>query len=456
MKDQFLPKINEKKISLVNFFNKENLIFLILFPIISIYQFNYLNFYLLAILILNQSLKFHFLGYQKIIFKLYVFMLFLKRYLLDIPNQRFLNSLNNDIFWDNQLFLLQLRCNNDESFSYYFQLSGNFINCMEGGLGYDGAVNIGFGPLSKILKINLDIWNTTILISVLVGTIFLFFLIKIDINEKNLFGIFLFLSPSFIFLFDTLNLDILIFLVLIIYIFYLKNWNITFLIIFSIFSMLKLYPFGFIVGILCNNLKNKNFKDSIISSIFLIGNLIYILYSYLFEDFSLTQKPFTPVRTYGLQSDVEAIRKFYGFEYFKLYHLFLLVMMFYFVLLLLDKKSILSKNIKGKKDTRSFIIVTPVVLVISLFANYSYKLVFIFIIATVFHKNINNVEKIILYFFFFTNPLIMIFGISGSLDMIEVALFFLNRICGYYITFLIIKNFYYIFKETLSEYDLLN
>ena len=131
-------------------------------------------------------------------------------------------------------------------------------------------------------------------------------------------------------------------------------------------------------------------------------------------------------------------------------------MMFYFVLLLLDKKSILSKNIKGKKDTRSFIIVTPVVLVISLFANYSYKLVFIFIIATVFHKNINNVEKIILYFFFFTNPLIMIFGISGSLDMIEVALFFLNRICGYYITFLIIKNFYYIFKETLSEYDLLN
>ena len=342
MKDQFLPKINEKKISLVNFFNKENLIFLILFPIISIYQFNYLNFYLLVILILNQSLKFHFLGYQKIIFKLYVFMLFLKRYLLDIPNQRFLNSLNNDIFWDNQLFLLQLRCNNDESFSYYFQLSGNFINCMEGGLGYDGAVNIGFGPLSKILKINLDIWNTTILISVLVGTIFLFFLIKIDINEKNLFGIFLFLSPSFIFLFDTLNLDILIFLVLIIYIFYLKNWNITFLIIFSIFSMLKLYPFGFIVGILCNNLKNKNFKDSIISSIFLIGNLIYILYSYLFEDFSLTQKPFTPVRTYGLQSDVEAISRFYGFQYFKLYHLFLLVMMFYLILLLLDKESILS------------------------------------------------------------------------------------------------------------------
>jgi len=33
---------------------------------------------------------------------------------------------------------------------------------MVGGLGYDGPVNIGFGPLSKILKFNLDIWSTTI------------------------------------------------------------------------------------------------------------------------------------------------------------------------------------------------------------------------------------------------------------------------------------------------------
>ena len=407
-------------------------------------------------LVINQILKFNFYDYQKIIFKIYVILLFLKRYLIDIPNEKFLNSLNNDIFWDAQLFLLQLRCNFDEEFSYNFQLSKNFINCLDGGVGYDGTVNIGFGPLSKILKFNLDIWNITVIISILFGVALIIFLIKMEISEKNLFKFSLLLSPSFIFLFDTMNLDIAIFLALVMYTYFLKSWNITFLTIFSIFSMLKLYPLGFIIGIFIYNFINKNWKESIISAGFLLGNSIYILYNFLFNDFSLTQKPFAPVRTYGLQSDTKALMEFYGFEFFRMYHLILLIMMFYFVLLLLNKESVLKRNIQNNEDIRLFIITSPVVMVISLFANYSYKLVFIFIIATVFHKNINNVEKIILYFFFFTNPLIMIFGISGSLDMIEVALFFLNRICGYYITFLIIKNFYYIFKETLSEYNLVN
>lgn len=448
MRDQFLPKIINKNST---FLNIENLIFLFLFPLISIFQFNYLNFYFLTILVLNQLLKFNFYDYQKIILKLFVFFLFLKRYLVDIPNEKFLNSLNNDVFWDTQLFLLQLRCNFDKQFSYNFELSKNSINCLEGGLGYDGPVNIGFGPLSKILKFNLDIWNTTILISILFGIALVIFLIKIDISEKDLFKFSLLLSPSFIFLFDAMNLDIAIFLTSIIYLYFLKNWNFTFLIIFSLFSMLKLYPVGFILGIFIYNFINKNLKDSIISAGFLLGNSIYIIYNYLFNDFSLTQKPFTPVRTYGLQSDVQAIKRFYGFEFFRFYHLILLIMIFYFVLLVLNRKTILKKNIKNNTDIKLFIITTPVVLVISLFANYSYKLVFIFIISTVIHKNINNIEKTILYFFFFTNPLIMIYGISGGVSIIEFSLFFANRICGYYLNFLVIKNFYYIINESINK-----
>tara|TARA_B100000212_G_scaffold103622_1_gene76575 strand:+ start:2507 stop:3859 length:1353 start_codon:yes stop_codon:yes gene_type:complete len=448
LRDQFLPKIINKNST---FLNIENLIFLFLFPLISIFQFNYLNFYFLAILVLNQLLKFNFYDYQKIILKLFVFFLFLKRYLVDIPNEKFLNSLNNDVFWDTQLFLLQLRCNFDKQFSYNFELSKNSINCLEGGLGYDGPVNIGFGPLSKILKFNLDIWNTTILISILFGIAFVIFLIKLDISEKDLFKFSLLLSPSFIFLFDAMNLDIAIFLTSIIYLYFLKNWNFTFLIIFSLFSMLKLYPVGFILGIFIYNFINKNLKDSIISAGFLLGNSIYIIYNYLFNDFSLTQKPFTPVRTYGLQSDVQAIKRFYGFEFFRFYHLILLIMIFYFVLLVMNRKIVLKKNIKNNTDIKLFIVTTPVVLVISLFANYSYKLVFIFIISTVIHKNINNIEKTILYFFFFTNPLIMIYGISGGVSIIEFSLFFANRICGYYLNFLVIKNFYYIINESISK-----
>ena len=195
MREQFLFK---KKYKNSTFINKENLIFLFLFPIVSIFQFNYLNFFFLTVLVINQILKFNFYDYQKIIFKIYVILLFLKRYLIDIPNEKFLNSLNNDIFWDAQLFLLQLRCNFDEEFSYNFQLSKNFINCLDGGVGYDGTVNIGFGPLSKILKFNLDIWNITVIISILFGVALIIFLIKMEISEKNLFKFSLLLSPSFI------------------------------------------------------------------------------------------------------------------------------------------------------------------------------------------------------------------------------------------------------------------
>ncbi len=456
MKDQFLPKIfNQKNID-NNLINKENIFFLIIFPLVSLYKFNYLNFYLLLILVLNQIFKFNFKAYQKIIFKVYIFCLFLKRYFIDIPNEKFLNSLNNDIFWDTQLFFLQLRCNFNDLFSYNFQLSGNLINCLEGGLGYDGKVNIGFGPLSKILKLNLDIWNTTILFSILVSIVFLIYLIKIDINQIRLFDLTLILSPSFIFLFDSMNLDILIFLISVIYFYFLKKWNITFLIIFSIFCLLKLYPLGFILGIFIFNFINKDLKGSLISGGFLVGNFLYILYSYLFNNFALTQKPFAPVRTFGLLSDAEAIKRFYGFEFFRIYHLVLLVLGFYFVLILLDKKSILKKNINDNFDQRIFLMTSPVVLIISLFSNYSYKMVFIFIAATIIHKNITITEKVILYFFFFTNPLIMIFGISGGISVIEFSLFFINRLCGYYFTFLIIKNFYYIIKITLSKNNLNN
>ena len=118
-------------------------------------------------------------------------------------------------------------------------------------MGYDGTVNIGFGPLSKILKFNLDIWNITVIISILFGVALIIFLIKMEISEKNLFKFSLLLSPSFIFLFDTMNLDIAIFFSIShVHTYFLKSWNITFLTIFSIFSMLKLYPLGFIIEFL--------------------------------------------------------------------------------------------------------------------------------------------------------------------------------------------------------------
>ena len=76
--------------------------------------------------------------------------------------------------------------------------------------------------------------------------------------------------------------------------------------------MLKLYPIAFIVGITLFNFLNRNYKQSLISSVFLLGNGFYILYNYIFNEFSLTEKRYAPVRTFGITSDYLAINKYFG------------------------------------------------------------------------------------------------------------------------------------------------
>ena len=49
----------------------------------------------------------------------------------------------------------------------------------------------------------------------------------------------------------------------------------------------------------------------------------------------------------------------------------------------------------------------------------------------------------------------MIYGVSGGITLIEISLFFVNRICGYYLNFLIIKNFYYIITESINKIKLI-
>lgn len=457
MKDLFQLKISDQK-NFKLFFNKENLFFLFLFPIISFYRFDLLSFYLIMILLINLLFNFTFQPFQKIIIKIYIVLIFIKRYLFDIKNEKFLNSLNNDIFWDTQLFFLQLKCNFNENFSYRFQLSQNLIDCLEGGVGYDGAVNIGFGPLSKILEFSSDIWISTIIISVLVSLVILTYFLKIDLDDKNLFMFLLLICPSFIFLFDTMNLDIIIFITILFFLKYSNNLKIIFLLLLTFFSMLKLYPIAFIAGLFIFDLFNKNIREQIISGLFLLSNLIYIIYNYIYADFSLTEKPYAPVRTYGLLSDYEAIRKFYSFEYLNLFHFlsFGIISFFFIGIVVINRKTLFKKNVINFDDEKMFLVFFPAALMISLFANYSYKLIFIYPIATIFHKILNNSEKVIFYIFFFTNPLIQIFGVSGSQSDIEFIFFIVNRFCGYYIIFLILKNASIIFTEKIFKNKLPN
>ena len=422
------------------------------FPIVLFTKFEYLSIYLLLILIINLNSVFKFSSYQKNILKVYITFGFLKRYFFDIRNERNINSLNSDIFWDLQLFFLQLKCNLIEDFSYNFQFSNNLYNCLTGGPGHDGQINIGFGPLSKVMIFNTDIWIVTLIISIVLGLLVLSFVTKFKL-ENNLFSLFLVISPSFIFLFDTMNLDLVIFIISCLFIYCFKNWNLIFLIILSFFSMLKLYPIAFIAGITLFNFLNRNYKQSLISSVFLLGNGFYILYNYIFNEFSLTEKPYAPVRTFGITSDYLAINKYFGYEFFQINHVIAIFLMFFLFIgiLVFNKESVLKPNITNTFDKKVFIICSPTAIVIALFANYSYKLIFFFLIASILEKTLSKSEKTIIYYLFFTSPLILIFGISGGYSFIEFLHFISNRLCGYYFLFLIFKNLYFIFKQFTGD-----
>ena len=189
MREKYLLKINNLANTIPKSFSKEFLLISLFFPIVLFTKFEYLSIYLLLILIINLNSVFKFSSYQKNLLKVYITFGFLKRYFFDIRNERNINSLNSDIFWDLQLFFLQLKCNLIEDFSYNFQFSNNFYNCLTGGPGHDGQINIGFGPLSKVMIFNTDIWIVTLIISIVLGLLVLSFVTRFKL-ENNLFSLF--------------------------------------------------------------------------------------------------------------------------------------------------------------------------------------------------------------------------------------------------------------------------
>ena len=174
------------------------------------------------------------------------------------------NYLSKDelpIFWDLQSFLQLINCNYDFNYEFVFLNTTKLVSCIN---------DMGFGPLSFYIGGKLN----TQLITILFAAFYLFFLFfllykKFKTNELVKMTLLL-ISPSFLFLFESLNPDIFIF----IYFSYrliIKRDNLSFnivdLVILTFFTQIKIYTLAFLFGILAYQYLKKertmNFSSKI-------------------------------------------------------------------------------------------------------------------------------------------------------------------------------------------------
>lgn len=282
----------------------------------------------------------------------------------------------SSIFWDMQNFLHFLNCDFKDSYVY------KFINeervCGE---------TIGYGPLSRLISLNFDIWNFT-----LVFFFAFFFIIMVLIfrstNYTMLFVIFA-IAPSFNFLIFSLNADIFVFLFYL-YIFSKNDYVLNYLDLFllTILIQLKFYPVALLLGFFIFQLVNKSSskKSKLILFAILLLNSASLAYD-LFVNRSPLPEPISYTRTFGLYHDYLLIKEVVGLDEI----IYIVPALFFISFAVLYKypnllQQLIYKNLTSLDLNNKFIVFFPTALLINLFQNFGYKFIFNFFIIYIFFK----------------------------------------------------------------------
>lgn len=407
-------------------YKKEILLFGLLFPLIIYFEHTYFNYFLLFTLLIHSFSKIKIDKNISIVIKFNTVFFYFSRYIYSFKKEGFVYpEMASDIFFDMQLFLLSLKCNSEVSFSYKFMFSNQIFNC---------PVDIGFGPTSEQIKYPFDVWYGTLLIAILVFIFILFFIIKFKLSEQNLFIYLMIISPSFIFLFEQLNLDILIFIVLSTFIYYYdKLPKSIFYLTIVIFTSIKIYPIGFLLGSMVLSYSKKDRGELLKSGFFTTICLAYLYYYFILNNFELGTIPYNPLRTIGIYSDYLSIVKFYGLDFYGLKTGLITFFILFFISLI--NSFIEIEKYKTKND-EIFLLYLPTFLIISVYANYAYKLIYLMPLFWLLHNSLKEGEKIISYIMFLSTPSIFIFDFLGGKSIFEFFFIIISRV-GYYYLFIL-------------------
>ena len=339
------------------------------------------------------------------------------------------------IFWDMQNFIHYLKCNS-EQLTHNYKFNNILDQCPS---------TIGYGPLTEYIKIfGFDIWNLTLAFAITFTVICIIFLFKSDINILLLVTIFI--SPSFQFLYYSLNSDIFV----VVYLCWILNKNnykkTTFsFIILAILSLIKTYPVLIYFGYLLLAILSKNRKEIKKILVFFILTLVFLINHYLVNSAFLPD-PISFTRSFGVLHDIKLALNYIGFDEVFLLGLFTIIFATFFrkyFLSILRNDRLKFPEVVSEK----VMLLLPMLYLINFYQNWGYKFIFNSILGFIIFSYIGKSGQIfivmsiifaITYFFIgwgFTYSFINLIAISVS----KIS-FYMYLLFTFFLTFNIYKN----------------
>ena len=301
---------------------------------------------------------------------------------------------SENILLDFQTFLFQMYCNQipEKTNQYYLRFAGEAIECPYR----------GYGTAVDFISFNGDIWTTTLVFALFSFLLIVWIYLESvkDLNEKSFIFITLFfLSPPFNFALFRLNIDLIIFISL--YFIHTRKLNIFIrntLLLF--FTFLKIYPIVFLVGFTVIDIfRSKNFRH-FVNYIFIFIGIIYLIYDNIYSKTLENRLIKTEsYRAYGLANDSLYISELFNISQ-NIIFLILLILSILFGIFVFQKFDFSSLKIET----------TPYILFIifsGLFANYDYRLIFLFFIIRSLVGNKKNLILTSFFVFIYSSPNLM-------------------------------------------------
>ena len=423
---------------------KTNLLILLIYSFIFL-EFNMFGLALIPV-ILFLDLEFKLSKIQKYLLILGPIAMYLKIFISSTSEK--LNNLwissaassfQGDVrFGDLQLVLTKLKCNFfGEGYVYDVKFSDFIGSC---------PFNVGYGPFFSYIEINTNIWNLTLILSVLFVSLFIYSLsLIVKFNDKNfiLYSV-LIISPPVVFLIMRMNLDIFIFAAIFIFLHKFGENSYRTLALLTFLSFAKIYPIFLMFIILFLKVLTKNFSYFIWYLISSISTLSLIFYDgVLFTDRSvrpsISNMSFG-VLTYSQNIWVDFLNRYGGFRYVLLIFLLLVLIILFISYIIFNNKNLIIELSKEEFLLISFY------LSVFLYANYDYRLTLLIFGITPFMKKGKHSLRKLVTVLFLLSPLPII-----EIGLIYNFLIILKVLINCFIAALLIANIYsHLFKNHIE------
>ena len=284
------------------------------------------------------------------------------------------------IFGDFQIILRTIHCNSSD-FIQDFKFGNGFHSC---------PFETGYPLVDYNLSFDINnIWLTSVFFGVVVFVILSYLYIQ-TIKTNNQFCFFIFLlvlSSPVNFLYDRLNLDILVVLLSYIAIkYYRKHYIISTMLIVLLFTI-KIYPIFILISIVILELKNKNWKLLGTNTLGLILSSIYLYFIVFINNSRLTatnnpNEIFQGTgffnndsNTFGLLAHIKYLNKYMSLSVSIFCFLAFMILLVYGISKIKNKLVI-----KNDVNEYIYLITSGSFVLIALFENFDYKLCYILLI----------------------------------------------------------------------------